>query len=145
MICNANEVTEQNIQDCHLVVWGTPNSNSFMRKILSNASLGGVMTWNDQVVRIGGQHGPSARSVPVLCYSNPLNLSRYVFVNSGLTFREVHDKTNSLQNPKLPDWAILDIAEPPRIEFEPVSLPNYSLRDLLSRALRFAIRDSFND
>ena len=125
MIRNANEVTEQDIQDCHLVVWGTPNTNSFMRKILSSASLGGVMTWNDQVVRIGGQQGPSARSVPVLCYSlcysNPLNLRRYVIVNSGHTFREVHDKNNSLQNPKLPDWAILDIAEPPSIEFEPVS------------------------
>ena len=86
----------------------------------SLARLGGVMTWNDQVVRIGGQLGPSARSVPVLCYSlcysNPLNLRRYVIVNSGHTFREVHDKNNSLQNPKLPDWAILEIAELRSIE-----------------------------
>jgi hypothetical protein len=37
-------------------------------------------------------------------------------LNTGLTFREVHDKTNSLQNPKLPDWAILDITEPPNAE-----------------------------
>ena len=31
-------------------------------------------------------------------------------------FREAHDKTNSLQNPKLPDWAILDITQPPNDE-----------------------------
>ena len=117
MIRNANEVSEQDIQDCHLVVWGTSNTNSFMRKIFTNGSLSGVMTWNDQVVKIGGQQGPSASSVPVFCYPNPLNPNRYIIVNSGLTFREVHDKTNSLQNPKLPDWAILNIAKPPSIEF----------------------------
>ena len=33
-------------------------------------------------------------------------------LNSGLSFREAHDKTNSLQNPKLPDWAILDVTQP---------------------------------
>jgi hypothetical protein len=39
-----------------------------------------------------------------------------VVINSGLTFREAHDRTNSLQNPKLPDWAILDITQPPNDE-----------------------------
>ena len=116
MVRTAKEVTEKDIQDCHLVVWGTPNTNTLMRKILASPSLIDVITWDDQVVRIGEQQGPSASSVPVLCFPNPLNPSRYVIVNSGLTFREVHDKTNSLQNPKLPDWAILDIAEPPSIE-----------------------------
>ena len=33
-------------------------------------------------------------------------------INSGLTFREAHDKTNSLQNPKLPDWAVIDLNQP---------------------------------
>jgi hypothetical protein len=37
----------------------------------------------------------------------------YIVLNSGLTFREGHDRTNSLQNPKLPDWAIVDITQPP--------------------------------
>jgi hypothetical protein len=35
-----------------------------------------------------------------------------VLINSGPTFREGHDRTNSLQNPKLPDWAIIDIRTP---------------------------------
>jgi hypothetical protein len=39
-----------------------------------------------------------------------------VVINSGLTFREGHDRTNSLQNPKLPDWAILDITQAPNAE-----------------------------
>jgi hypothetical protein len=33
--------------------------------------------------------------------------------NSGPTFRESHDRTNSLQNPKLPDWAVIDVSVPP--------------------------------
>jgi len=37
----------------------------------------------------------------------------YFVLNSGLTFREGHDRTNSQQNPKLPDWAIIDITQPP--------------------------------
>jgi hypothetical protein len=50
--------------------------------------------------------------VPVCIYPNPLNAARYVVLNSGLTFREAHSKTNSLQNPKLPDWAVIDISVP---------------------------------
>ena len=47
-------------------------------------------------------------------YPNPLlqSSSKYVVLNSGLTFREGHDRTNSLQNPKLPDWAVIDITTP---------------------------------
>ena len=48
-----------------------------------------------------------------MIYPNPLNSDRYVVINSGLTFRENHDRTNSLQNPKLPDWAVLDLSTPP--------------------------------
>jgi len=29
------------------------------------------------------------------------------------TFREAHDKNNSLQNPHLPDWALIDVTTPP--------------------------------
>ena len=116
MFRKAGDVTEDDIQNCHLVLWGTPQTNSMLRTLLESKSLSDVVTWNDKVLKIGSQEGPVASSVPVFCYPNPLNPSRYMIVNSGLTFREVHDKTNSLQNPKLPDWAILDIKDPPTSE-----------------------------
>jgi len=116
MYRKAGDVTEKDIQDCHLVLWGTPKTNSMLRTLLETKSLSEVITWNDKVLKIGEQDGPVANSVPVFCYPNPLNPSRYMIVNSGLTFREIHDKTNSLQNPKLPDWAILDITQPPTLE-----------------------------
>jgi hypothetical protein len=50
---------------------------------------------------------------PVLIYPNPANPKKYVVLNSGITFREAHDRTNSLQNPKLPDWAVVDLTQSP--------------------------------
>ncbi|MFP6602512.1 MAG: hypothetical protein VB862_08285, partial [Pirellulaceae bacterium] len=46
-------------------------------------------------------------------YPNPWNDQKYVVLNSGPTHREGHDRTNSLQNPKLPDWAIVDLRQVP--------------------------------
>jgi hypothetical protein len=58
----------------------------------------------------------AAEHVPVLIYPNPLNPKKYIVVNSGPTFREGHDRTNSLQNPKLPDWAVVDLRTLPNAE-----------------------------
>jgi len=116
IVRKASEVTAQDLKECHLVLWGTPTSNSLIAKAMAGSSLHDVLVWNDRVVKIGSQEAPAAQSVPVLCYPNPMSPGRYVILNSGLTFREAHDRTNSLQNPKLPDWAILDISEPPNAE-----------------------------
>lgn len=113
IVRKASEVSESDLKDSHLLLWGTPASNSLIAKTIASPSLKNILQWDERVVRIGTQESPASHSVPVLCYPNPLNPSKYLIINSGLTFREAHDKTNSLQNPKLPDWAILDITEPP--------------------------------
>ena len=43
----------------------------------------------------------------------PAAAPRYVVLNSGFTFREEHDVNNALQNRRLPDWAVIDLAVPP--------------------------------
>ena len=48
-----------------------------------------------------------------MIYPNPLNPDRYIVLNSGPTYREEHDRTNSQQIAKLPDWAVIDITVPP--------------------------------
>ena len=111
-----NELSEDDIQQSHLVVWGTPRSNSLISKLIVDNEISKVLTWDEKVVKIGSQQRAADHCVPVLCYPNPLNPNRYVIFNSGLTFREAHDRTNSLQNPKLPDWSILDITQPPNAE-----------------------------
>lgn len=112
----ASEVTQQDIQDCHLILWGTPKSNSKIEEFLASKERPGFLSWNAAQIKIGKLEMPSQNSVLVLAYPNPLNSNRYVVMNSGLTFREAHDRTNSLQNPKLPDWAVLDVTQPSNSE-----------------------------
>jgi hypothetical protein len=51
--------------------------------------------------------------VPLLVFPNPLNPSKYVVLNSGVTWREKHAENNAAQVPKLPDYAILDTTTAP--------------------------------
>ena len=103
----ASQVTADDIQRFHLILWGDAGANILTAKVLPKIPL----KWTAQGVEAGGK--THAGAVPVCIYPNPLNPSRYVVLNSGLTFREAHSKTNSLQNPKLPDWAVIDISRPP--------------------------------
>lgn len=112
----ADKLTDREAEDAHLIVWGTPKTNSFLQKLMTTMAIKKVLTWDDQLVKIGTHEAPAATSVPVFIQPNPMNPAKYVVINSGLTFREAHDRTNSLQNPKLPDWAILDIIVPPNAE-----------------------------
>jgi predicted esterase len=110
------EITVQEVKDCNIILWGTPATNSLLKKMLESKTLSDVIVWDDLLLKIGNQDADVSSSVPVFCYPNPFNPNRYIIVNSGLTFREAHDKTNSLQNPKLPDWALLDISQPPSLD-----------------------------
>ena len=60
----------------------------------------------------GVDYGSTTGSrVPQLIYPSPFASGKYELVNSGTTFREGHDTTNSLQNAKLPDWAVIDFEQ----------------------------------
>ncbi|MFK7735294.1 MAG: alpha/beta hydrolase-fold protein [Pirellulaceae bacterium] len=79
-------------------------------------AFGLPLEWSSSRLAIGqaGQkiEANAATEVPSFIYSNPLNPDRYLVVNSGPTFRTDHDRTNSLQNPHLPDWFITSVTEP---------------------------------
>ncbi len=101
-------VTADDIARYNLVLWGDPAANSVMAKVMAKLPV----TWDATGVAVGGKRFAGATQVPALIYPNPLNPAKYVVLNSGLTFREAHDKTNSQQNPKLPDWAVIDVRTP---------------------------------
>jgi len=105
----ASAVTADDIAKYHLILWGDSSANSLTARILPALPV----TWNASGVSVGAQSFPGDTLVPVLIYPNPLNPQRYAVLNSGLTFREAHSRTNSLQNPHLPDWAVADITTPP--------------------------------
>lgn len=103
-------VTDADIRDANLVLWGDPSSNAILAKIASRLPV----KWSkDGSVTVGAQTYPAGTSVPVLIYPNPLNPRHYVVLNSGITWRENAYLNNSYQTAKLPDWAVIDITTPP--------------------------------
>ena len=116
-------VTEDDLADFHCVLWGDPNSNSLLARVLEAQAFKAEaletgakqppIRWDGHELRVGTRSFSASDHVPIWIYPNPLNPDKYIAVNSGPTFREAHDRTNSLQNPKLPDWAIVDVRQKP--------------------------------
>ncbi|MEM7012266.1 MAG: alpha/beta hydrolase-fold protein [Verrucomicrobiota bacterium] len=105
----ANEVTSQDIERFNLICFGDPDCNPIIATAIPDIPI----TWDRQQLQIAGESFDPKTHIPALIYPNPQNQSCYIVINSGLTFREGHDRTNSLQNPKLPDWAVFDIRQDP--------------------------------
>ncbi len=106
------QVTDQDIKKYHLILWGDPQSNLLLKRINQRLPI----RWEAGQVRVGERTFDAAHHAPAFIYPNPENPRKYVVINSGPTFREAHDRTNSLQNPKLPDWAVIDLRQPPSVE-----------------------------
>ena len=104
-----NKVTDEDLKNFNIIVWGTPKSNS----VLKQAEVYLPVKWQNGKIEANGKLYDSVNHVPQFIYPNPLNKEKYIVINSGPTFRENHDRTNSLQNPKLPDWAIIDLRQDP--------------------------------
>ena len=116
----AEDVTESMIREKHLVLFGDPQSNPLIARVLTGLPL----AWNQTAVAVGSgpqpvATGAAASHVPVMIHPNPLapptphDPGRYVVLNSGITFREDDDVSNARQTPKLPDWALVDIKMAP--------------------------------
>ncbi len=101
-------LTEEDIQDANLILWGDPSSNSAIAKILGQLPL----KWDGDALEFAGRKYKSQTHVPAVVYPNPLAPDRYVVLNSGFTYREYDYLNNARQGAKLPDWAILDVSEP---------------------------------
>jgi hypothetical protein len=98
------EVTDQDIRENNLVLWGDPKSNQLLARMADKLPV----KWNADGLKLAGKSYDPAHHVPVLIYPNPLNPARYVVLNSGFTFRQ-WPVSNARQTPKLPDYAVLDI------------------------------------
>lgn len=107
-----HDVTAEDMQQFHLILWGDAQSNSVIRQTLA-AHRAATFEWSKDNFKIGGHSFDASSHVPALVYPNPLAMARYLVINSGPTFRQAHDRTNSLQNPHLPDWNVISLDEPP--------------------------------
>jgi hypothetical protein len=109
IIVEDDDAVERHAQSGHVVVFGNPGSNKFLAKHRNKLPI----VWTDGSWEFGGKRYESARFAPAFVFPNPANRVHYVVVNSGITFREGHDSTNSNQTPKLPDWAVIDLTQAP--------------------------------
>lgn len=101
-------ITDDDLKNSNLVLWGDPSSNKLLARIADKLPI----KWSGKEIKVGGKSFDATKHVPVFIFPNPLNPSRYVVINSGFTFPQFAGASNSLQTPKLPDWAILDLSVP---------------------------------
>jgi hypothetical protein len=106
-------VTDADIANSNLVLWGDPGSNQILARIADRLPV----KWTADGIVLGGTRYAAATHAPILVFPNPLNPKKYVVLNSGFTFREADYLSNARQTPKLPDYAIVDITVPPDARF----------------------------
>ena len=105
----SEELTPDDIENYHLILWGDPQSNPTIAKVADKLPI----QWGAEQISVGEQKFDAKSHAPVLIYPNPLNPEKYVVLNSSFTYREYDYLNNARQVPKLPDWAIIDLSTPP--------------------------------
>jgi hypothetical protein len=107
------DVTGADIAEHNLILWGDPSSNKVLAKIADKLPV----RWEGDKVIAGDKSYAAGEHMPVLIYPNPLNVTKYVVLNSGFTFRDYDYLNNARQVPKLPDWAVIDVKTAPNARY----------------------------
>ena len=105
-IKNDTEVTEADFTKFHVVLFGDPGSNQWIRRL--NGKL--PVQWTRESVAMGSQRFSAADTLPALIYPSPLSSSRYVVINSGIT-ANWEDWAGDFSTPQYGDFAILRVNE----------------------------------
>jgi pimeloyl-ACP methyl ester carboxylesterase len=100
------DVTTADMAKYHVVLFGDPGSNLLMAKLLAKLPV----KWTKEAVLLGGQSYPASESFPAMIYPNPLNPSKYVVLNSGLTIVE-REYNGDYGMPQWGDYAIVKVKE----------------------------------
>ncbi len=106
-------ITPDDAKNANLVFWGDPGSNKALAKLLPMLPI----QWTKDKLTMGAQSANAADHAPIFIYPNPDAPGRYIVINTGFTFRQGATTSNSLQTPKLPDWALIDLNTPPDIKW----------------------------
>jgi hypothetical protein len=99
------EVTPDDVERFHLVLFGDPGSNRVLARLLKDLPV----RWTKQEVELGGRAFEAKDHAPALIAVNPASPLRYVVVNSGHTFGAPEFRgTNALLYPHLGDYAVFE-------------------------------------
>lgn len=116
-IKNDTEVTEADVRDKHLILFGDPGSNSWISRALPNLAV----KWTPAEVSLADEKHSATDHAPVLICDSPLAANRYIVINSGHTFHETEFAAfNYLLFPRLGDWAIMKVS-PGSEQWQPTS------------------------
>lgn len=107
------DITEDDIKNSNLILWGDPSSNAILKKISDKLPI----SWKENEIFVSGKGTSSKTHALAMIFPNPLNPKKYVVLNSGVTYREYDYLNNARQIPKLPDWAIIDVTTPPNARY----------------------------
>ena len=114
---NDTDVTEADVRDKHLILFGDPGSNSW----IARASPDLPVNWTPDDVSIHQDVYPAKDHSPVFICASPLAANRYLVINSGHTFHEKEFAAfNYLLFPRLGDWAMIKIS-PGSDQWQPTS------------------------
>lgn len=103
---NDTDVTEADVREKHLILFGDPGSNSWIASALPKLPV----NWTREDVRLQGVKYSATNHAPVLICASPLASDRYMVINSGHTFHEKEFAAfNYLLFPRLGDWAIIEM------------------------------------
>lgn len=84
LIKTDREITEEDIQKCNLVLFGTPQTNAILARLADALPI----QIGDHRYEINGKVFAGPDLGLVMCYPNPLNPSRYVLIYSGERYGE---------------------------------------------------------
>jgi hypothetical protein len=101
------DVTDADFAKYNVVLFGDPGSNKWIALVLPKLPL----KWTREAVGIGSNSFPAAANLPVLAYPNPINRSRYIVLNTGLTISD-QDYNGDYAMPRFGDIAVLKIKDP---------------------------------
>ena len=96
------DVTEADLANYHLVLFGDPGSNRWIAKL--NGKL--PFRWTKDSVTLGAQSYPATENFPALIYPNPLHPEKYVVLNTGLTIPD-REYNGDYGMPRWGDYAIV--------------------------------------
>jgi len=99
-------VTDADMQNYHVVLFGDPGSNQLLARVVSKLPI----KWTRETVKLGDKSYPAAEHFPAMIYPNPLNPSKYVVLNTGLTIAD-REYNGDYGMPQWGDWAIVKVKE----------------------------------
>jgi len=107
-VIDDSALSETDIANKNLILWGDPSSNSVLAKIADKLPV----KWDKDAIHAGSKTYPSESNVAVMIYPNPLNPKHYVVLNSGYTYIDNSAGSNAFHIAVLPDWAVMDVTAP---------------------------------